>query len=75
MFSLWFVFVYLMADVMPRGHGETELGIHQIRILFGEGRTRLTRFPQGKLGGKPKIKSFAGWSKRGECFGDRFLSI
>ncbi|KAJ0453287.1 hypothetical protein HanHA300_Chr15g0588691 [Helianthus annuus] len=54
-----------MADVIPRGHGETELGIHQIRIFFGEGHTRLMRFPQGKLGGKPKTKSFAGWSKPG----------
>ncbi|MFS7989222.1 hypothetical protein Hanom_Chr11g01044191 [Helianthus anomalus] len=27
---------------------ETELGIHHIRILFGEGHTRPTRFPQGK---------------------------
>ncbi|MFS7983112.1 hypothetical protein Hanom_Chr11g00970701 [Helianthus anomalus] len=68
MFSLWFVFVYLMADVMPRGHGETELGIHQIRILFGEGLTRLMRSPPRKVRGKAKNQKLRRMVKAGGPF-------
>ncbi|KAJ0735676.1 hypothetical protein HanPI659440_Chr11g0434751 [Helianthus annuus] len=66
MFSFWFVFVYLMTDMFPVGHGETELGIHHIRILFREGHTRpiVTVSPR-RVGGKAKNQKLCKMVKAG----------
>ncbi|MFS7927716.1 hypothetical protein Hanom_Chr04g00312361 [Helianthus anomalus] len=48
MLSLWFVLVYLMADVVPRGHVGDRVRDPPFPDPFGAGLTRLKRFLQGE---------------------------
>ncbi|KAJ0476562.1 hypothetical protein HanHA300_Chr13g0478751 [Helianthus annuus] len=54
MFSLWFVLVYLMADVVPRGHGGDGAGDPPFPDPFRRGTHEADAVPAKRVRGKAK---------------------
>ncbi|MFS8021338.1 hypothetical protein Hanom_Chr16g01426251 [Helianthus anomalus] len=61
MMSLWFVFVYLMADVVPRGHESDGAGDPPSLDPFRRGTHETDVVPPIRVRGMAKTKSFAEW--------------
>ncbi|MFS7966421.1 putative transposase, Ptta/En/Spm, plant [Helianthus anomalus] len=65
MFSLLFVFVYLMADVMPRGHGGDGAGDPPNPDPFRRGTHEIDAVPPRKVRGKAKNQKLRRMVKAG----------
>ncbi|KAM0025050.1 hypothetical protein Hdeb2414_s0021g00569911 [Helianthus debilis subsp. tardiflorus] len=72
MFSLWFVLIYLMADVVPQGHGGDEAGDPPFPDPFRHGTHETNAVPSRRVRGKAKNEKLRNRVKGGGAISIQF---